>query len=126
MMMADTTIDAKNAPGTAQGDDNTNLQAGNIDVSMQASGDDAKSTAGAAPEDTAAYYQRVIDAQAKAIDALTEQVESANRQIERAIRLSGAKVDDVPSQNTFANSDPTKEEGYISLADLGKEIGKRD
>lgn len=105
---------------------NTNLQEGNTDDNMQATGN-----AGAgdtAPEDTAAgnAYEHTIERQQETINTLLGRIDSLNAQIADYVRSTGSKADEGvnPDDNgqTAGSSIP---EDYIYLKDLGKEIGKR-
>ena len=84
-------------------------------------------------EDTAAIngYQTVIDRQNGLIDTLMTQIESYQKQIETLVRNGAVIRDDRDTGNNTAlpgefADNPTEQEDYIPLSDLGKQIGKHD
>lgn len=76
-------------------------------------------------------YQTVIDRQNGLIDTLMTQIESYQKQIETLVRNGAVIRDDRDTGNNAAlpgeiADNPTDQEDYIPLADLGKQIGKHD
>ena len=84
--------------------------------------DEAASAGNASPEDTLAAYQALFEQQKKALDDSTAKIASLQNQIGILMR-NGANVGESASQKQ-ANDDAP--EPYVSLTDLGREIGKRD
>lgn len=98
----------------------------------------ASSAAGSTAEDTLAEYRSLLEQMEAQNKALLEQNKSLQSQFGMLIR-SGAHVgqhgsgDPVSGSGTGSLLDPVQDSGqnepqepYVSLAELGKEIGKRD
>lgn len=98
----------------------------------------ASSAAGSTAEDTLAEYKALLGQMEAQNKALLEQNRSLQSQFGMLIR-SGAHVgqhgsgDPVSGSGTGSLPDPVQDSGqnepqepYVSLAELGKEIGKRD
>ena len=98
----------------------------------------AASAAGSTAEDTLAEYKALLKQMEAQNKALIEQNQSLQSQFGMLIR-SGAHVgqhgsgDPVSGSGTSSLLDPVQDSGqnepqepYVSLAELGKEIGKRD
>ena len=98
----------------------------------------ASSAAGSTAEDTLAEYKALLKQMEAQNKALIEQNRSLQNQFGMLIR-SGAHVgqhgsgDPVSGSGTGSLLDPVQDSGqnepqepYVSLAELGKEIGKRD
>lgn len=102
-------------------DVNTNTEP----ATMEPSSEDM--AAGVTAEDTVKAYDALFQQQRGEIDSLTKANRSLKAQIGILLR-NGASVGD-SSQGTLATQPPEPEkphEPYVSLADLGAEIGKRD
>ncbi len=94
-------------------------------ATMEQSSEDM--AAGVTAEDTVKAYDALFKQQRGEIDSLTKANRSLKAQIGILLR-NGASVGD-SSQGTQATQlpEPEKPQGpYVSLADLGAEIGKRD
>ena len=84
--------------------------------------DEAASAGEASPEDTLAAYQELFEKQRKALDDSSAKIASLHNQIGILMR-NGASVGSAASQEPTSDEAP---EPYVSLTDLGREIGKRD
>lgn len=84
--------------------------------------DEAASAGKASPEDTLAAYQELFEKQKKALDDSTAKIASLQNQIGILMR-NGASVGSAASQEQTSDE---AHETYVSLTDLGREIGKRD
>lgn len=106
------------------------------DGTMQAGNAGNAGAAGSSAEDTQA---QMFDTQQKQISQLIEQNKSLQSQIETLLRSGASIVEDNGQQQqqqaqnaqqvgnmTQAQAEYRRSEGYVSLADLGKEIGKRE
>lgn len=82
----------------------------------------AESAAGSTAEDTLDEYKKLLNEMKEQNKALIEQNKSLQSQFSVLIR-NGASV----SRETSTEPEPKSEpEHYVSLAELGAEIGKRD
>lgn len=106
------------------------------DGTMQSGNAGNAGAAGSSAEDTQA---QMFDTQQRQIEQLIEQNKSLQSQIETLLRSGASIVDDSQQQQqqqaqnaqqvgnmTQAQSEYRRSEDYVSLADLGKEIGKRE
>lgn len=107
------------------------------DGTMQAGNAGNAGAAGSSAEDTQA---QMFETQQKQIAQLIEQNKSLQSQIETLLRSGASIVDDSQQQQqqqqaqnaqqvgnmTQAQAEYRRSEDYVSLADLGKEIGKRE
>lgn len=84
--------------------------------------DEAAGAGKASPEDTLAAYQALFEQQKKALDDSSAKIASLQNQIGILMR-NGASVGETASQEQAGEDTP---EPYVSLTDLGREIGKRD
>lgn len=84
--------------------------------------DEAASAGKASPEDTLVAYQELFEKQKKALDDSTAKIASLQNQIGILMR-NGASIGSAASQEQESNE---AQEAYVSLTDLGREIGKRD
>lgn len=73
------------------------------------------------PEDTGGMAE-IIEAQGRQIERLIEANSNLMQQIGVMLRSGAAITDTQPQAQPPA--DPTKADDYVSLADLGKEVGK--
>lgn len=112
------------------------VQTPSNDGTMPAGNAGNAGAAGSSAEDTQA---RMFDTQQKQIAQLIEQNKSLQSQIETLLRSGASIVDDSQQQQqqaqnaqqqvgnmTQAQFEYKRSEDYVSLADLGKEIGKRE
>lgn len=82
------------------------------------------------PEDTVQVYKDLVQQQKDEISALLENQKSMQSQINALIRNgasineAGGNGDSVPAASGAGDGD--NQEDYVSLADLGKEIGSRN
>ena len=106
------------------------------DDTMQTGNAGNAGAAGSSAEDTQA---QMFDTQQKQISQLIEQNKSLQSQIETLLRSGASIVEDNGQQQqqqaqnaqqvgnmTQAQAEYRRSEDYVSLADLGKEIGKRE
>lgn len=80
---------------------------------------------GNSAEDTLSEYKALIEQIKAQNQALIEQNKSLQNQFGILIR-NGASVGHNDSNTDSEHLEPTKPEKYVSLAELGSEIGKRD
>lgn len=73
---------------------------------------------------TGENYRALFEKQNNLIDTLMEQIDSYQKQIETLMR-NGAVIQDGKIDTNEHVNDVTETPEYVSLADLGKEIGKR-
>lgn len=109
-------------------ENNENLQemADDVSITASAEGNTEASAAGNAAEDTPQAVdpnEEIIKQQSKTIDALIERTEQLTDQINQLIR-SGAQINDGKAEPETQT--PNEMDNYVSLADLGAEIGKHD
>lgn len=77
---------------------------------------------GSTPEDTP-DYEKLIEKQSSQIDELIEANKSLQSQIGVLLR-NGAAIND--ANNNESTQRESEREDYVSLSDLGKELGKRE
>ena len=106
---------------------NENLQELNNDVSItdEAPSNTVDSAAGNAAEDTQTDPQReIINQQKSTIDALMQRTEELTKQINTLLAM-GVQIND--GNNSISNENKANDifsDDYISLSDLGANIGK--
>lgn len=79
------------------------------------------------PEDTLAAYEALFEKQKKQI----EEAAAANKNLQNQInilmrRSANVSTDETNEQSVNVEPKETDSDDYVSLADLGKELGKRD
>lgn len=96
----------------------------NEDATM--SDDDASEVAaGGTAEDTAfAEYESIIEKKDKQIETLLETANSLQNQINVLLR-NGASISDVINNEVEPNEPKNDADEYVSLSDLGHEMGQR-
>lgn len=106
-----------------------NLQEETIDASITASaeGNTEDSAAAQAAEDThpADPRDEIINQQNATIDTLLKRTEELTGQINKLISM-GVQITDEPTPEETQSINNTIPEDYVSLKDLGAEIGKHD
>lgn len=100
---------------TAQLDENENKAT--INISPVAEDDTSEDTTGD-------NYRALVEKQNNLIDTLMGQIDSYQKQIETLMR-NGAVIRDNASDAAPEHDSVVDSPDYVSLADLGKEIGKR-
>lgn len=118
------TIENKNFPDDTQmtAVSNKNLQDDTQDSIIQ-NEDEASTGAGCStPEDTP-DYEKLIERQSSQIDELIEANKSLQSQIGVLLR-NGAAINDA-NENESTQRESERDD-YVSLSDLGKELGKRE
>lgn len=113
-------------------EENTNLQGDAEDTTMQnqpGTGESAESgSSGNAPDENATHDsadQRIIQQQQSTIDALLKRTEQLTQQLNQLVIASGVQITDDGAKAAKPMQTANDDEEYISLSDLGKEIGKR-
>jgi hypothetical protein len=108
----------------------------NVEPSVNIETQAQTSAAGGTAEDTLGEYKALIEQMKAQNDALLKQNQSLQNQFGILIR-SGAHVGQHEDSNSVSGNDPDSvlgkgggqtepEEPYVSLAELGSQIGKRD
>lgn len=90
---------------------------------------DLTSEAAATAEDTLAAYQALFEKQKAENQKANEQIKSLQNQITILMRNGGSATasQEQPEPQTFGEPEAEQErEPYVSMSDLGREIGKRD
>lgn len=93
---------------------------------QSANGEQAGNTANAGDGSENAQAA-IIEQQQSTIDALLQRTEQLTKQLNILVS-SGVQITDngaTPAPQTAQGAPETKQDDYVSLADLGKEIGKR-
>ena len=105
-----------------------NLQEETIDASITASADgNTESAAVETAEDTHSEDPRdaIIEQQNSTIDTLLKRTEELTGQINKLLSM-GVQITDEPTPEETQSINNTIPEDYVSLKDLGAEIGKHD
>lgn len=103
--------------------ENENLQDGTQEDIIVTEDEASTGAGGSTPEDTP-DYEKLIEKQSSQIDELIEANKSLQNQIGVLLR-NGAAINDANETNEHAQRESERED-YVSFADLGKEIGKRE
>lgn len=83
------------------------------------------SAAGEAAEDTLEAYKELFEKQQAAVAKAEQQVKSLQDQISILMR-NGASVTSGQQQQQQTAASPKDDDAYVSMNDLGREIGKRN
>lgn len=84
--------------------------------------DDKQGENGKSKEEIPKTYKSIIDQQKEQIDALMQQNDLLNAQITKMVQ-NGTQLNDNNNSPKPPDTTPSLSEDYVSLSDLGKEIG---